>query len=162
MSNLRENDTKFKPASGVALDKLAQLRRKGSQKMPAVTLERLQKRAKAKWFTMSYINDLIDLNSPLKKSYTNTIYCCQTLHQKEDRLVSKYCNNRWCLVCNRIRIGKAINGYMPELMKLEDPQFLTLTIPNVKRYQLRLAIDPGSAKKYSGLFLFFFGRIKMR
>jgi len=94
----------------------------------------------AKYFTTGYVRHLADLDSPLKKAYNNTLYCATELKQDGDKITAKYCKNRWCMVCNRIRVGKCINGYMPELKKLQDPQFVTLTIPNVKAAELRLAI----------------------
>jgi hypothetical protein len=129
---------------GASLDKLALLSpspfKIGPGPGSGPDLDALKKRAKAKWFTQSYLQHLINLDSPLKNSYINTVFCCHTLHQKDGKITSRYCKNRWCIVCNRIRIGKAINGYLPELRKLEDPQFVTLTIPNVKKSELRGAI----------------------
>ena len=125
----------------VSLDKLALLSPPRLKPGPGPDLDALKKRAKAKWFTHSYLQHLINLDSPLKKSYINTTFCCQSLHQKDGKITSRYCKNRWCVVCNRIRIAKAINGYLPELRKLEDPQFVTLTIPNVRKKDLRSAIS---------------------
>jgi len=50
---------------------------------------------------------------------------------------SKYCNQRWCLVCNRIRTAKLMHGYLPSIDVMKDPQFVTLTRPNVKGSYLR-------------------------
>jgi len=100
-----------------------------------------QKRARAKAFTNSYLFDLIDLKSPLVKSYWNTYHCSRTILQEGKKLTSKYCNNRWCLTCNRIRTAKMINGYSPSIERFNDPQFLTLTIPNVEAKELRIAIE---------------------
>jgi plasmid rolling circle replication initiator protein Rep len=101
----------------------------------------LQKRARAKAFTHSYLFDLIDLKSPLNKSYWNTYHCTKTILQEGKKISAKYCNNRWCLTCNRIRTAKLINGYVSSIESFEDPQFVTLTVPNVKARELRLAID---------------------
>lgn len=101
----------------------------------------LQKRARAKAFTNSYLFDLIDLKSPLNKSYWNTYHCTKTILQSGKKITSKYCNNRWCLTCNRIRTAKMINGYSASIESFKDSQFVTLTIPNVKAKDLRLAID---------------------
>jgi hypothetical protein len=131
----------FEISQSASLDTLAQLSPPRLKQGPGSDLERLKKRARAKWFTQSYLQHLINLDSPLKKSYINTVFCCHQLHQKDGKITSRYCNNRWCVVCNRIRIAKAINGYLPELRKLEDPQFVTLTIPNVRKSDLRSAIS---------------------
>lgn len=126
------------------LDKLAQLSplpyKPDIKPVPGADLGKLKKRAKARWFTQTYLQHLINLDSPLKKSYTNTVFCCHTLYQKDDKITSRYCNNRWCIVCNRIRIGKAINGYLPQMKEFTEPYFLTLTIPNVKGSDLRATI----------------------
>lgn len=100
-----------------------------------------QKRARAKAFTMSYLYDLIDLKSPLQKSYWNTYHCSRTVLQEGRKFTAKYCNNRWCLTCNRIRTAKMINGYSSSITKFTAPQFVTLTIPNVKARDLRIAIE---------------------
>lgn len=113
------------------------------QSVPEIDKDQLnyQKRARAKAFTNSYLFDLIDLKSPLVKSYWNTYHCSRTILQEGKNLTSKYCNNRWCLTCNRIRTAKMINGYSPSIERFEDPQFVTLTIPNVEAKELRIAIE---------------------
>mgnify|MGYP006936220685 CR=1 FL=1 len=78
-----------------SLDTLAQL----TPSLKNSGLEKLTKRAKAKHLTNAYTQRLALLNSPLKKSYNNTFYgCCTSLIQQEDKITSKYCNNRWCIV----------------------------------------------------------------
>ena len=101
----------------------------------------LQKRARAKAFTNSYLFDLIDLKSPLNKSYWNTYHCTKTILQEGSKITAKYCNNRWCLTCNRIRTAKMINGYHSSINDFDNPQFVTLTIPNVKAKDLKSSIE---------------------
>lgn len=101
----------------------------------------LQKRARAKSINQSFIFDLINLNSPLKKAYFNTYYCGNDIIQAEQKLTSRYCGNRWCLVCNRIRTAKLINGYRKPLDELKDPQFVTLTIKAVYGSKLGMSYD---------------------
>lgn len=101
----------------------------------------LQKRAKSKAFTQSYLFDLIDLNSNLSKSYWQTYHCSNVVLQEGEKITSRYCNQRWCLTCNRIRTAKMINGYSGELNKLDNAQFVTLTFPNVKAKDLKLTIQ---------------------
>ena len=62
----------------------------------------LIKRARAKYFTLGLMFGLVELKSELKKSYWNTYYCASTIEHDGNKLKSKYCKNRWCLVCNRI------------------------------------------------------------
>jgi plasmid rolling circle replication initiator protein Rep len=123
------------------LDKLAVYDARDGENRGINTRESLRKRAKAKVFTNIYTKRLASLKSGLQKSYNNTVYgCCNVLEQHEDKIVGKYCNNRWCVVCNRIRTAKLINGYFSPLMKLSDRRFLTLTVKNVDSFELRFTI----------------------
>ena len=111
------------------LDKLAQL-----APYKKYTLETLARRAKAKFFTNAYTVRLAMLKSPLQKSYNNTIFGCSALlYQTGKTITTHYCNNRWCVVCNRIRTAKMINGYKKPLSELKEKYFVTLTIPNVDK-----------------------------
>jgi Replication protein len=101
----------------------------------------LVKRARAKTFTAPLSVKLASLNTDLKKSYWNSYYCNDTLKQEGNKITGKYCNNRWCSVCNRIRTAKLIVGYKKPLEELKDKQFVTLTLPNCKGEQLRETID---------------------
>jgi len=98
-----------------------------------------QKKARSKYLTNSYLFKLIDLNSSLKKSYWSTYHCACLLepHHRKNSLISSYCNQRWCLVCNRIRIAKMINAYSEPLKQLNDKQFVTLTNQNCKEHELK-------------------------
>ena len=104
------------------------------------SLELLNKRAKAKYSQEPLIEALIKLDSPLKHQYINTQDCSMILNAQGNKCTSRYCNNRFCKICNRIRTGKLINGYGDQLLMLTDPQFLTLTIPNVPAIELRNTI----------------------
>lgn len=137
----KKNDT-------LLLDTLAQLSTKTLQPNNSkdlsnkkLTKETLQKRAKSKAFTFSYLFDLIDLDGKLTKSYWQTYYCSASILQEGRALSSRYCNQRWCLTCNRIRTAKIINGYKKEIEDFKEPQFVTLTIPNVKKADLRTSIE---------------------
>jgi plasmid rolling circle replication initiator protein Rep len=111
------------------LDTLAQLRTDPPRTDPKNVLK---KRALAKFFSNEIIFPLIDLNSPLNKAYWSTFHCSSILLQDGKKITGKYCNNRWCIVCNRIRTAKLINGYLPVIKsEFKDPKFVTLTVPNV-------------------------------
>jgi hypothetical protein len=107
----------------------------------------LYKRARAKFMTIPLLLQLIDLKSPLLKSYWNSYHCAEVLHEEYDpttdiqKFRSKYCNGRWCLVCNRMRTAKLIKGYEDSLDELENQHFLTLTIQNVPEHKLKDAIE---------------------
>ena len=102
-----------------------------------------QKRAESKAISNGIIFSLIDNqpNTPLIKSYWNTYYCNHVILQEGNKVSSTFCNNRWCLVCNRIRTAKLINGYSPALNEFDQPMFVTLTDVTVKGRYLRSKVD---------------------
>jgi len=117
-----------------ALDKLAQPRK--------ACLNPLQKRARAKTITLVMVHRLMKVkHTPLHNSYARTLECGSVILQADKTLTSKYCNNRWCLVCNRIRTAKMLNGYEKPLQKLKQPYLVTLTLPNVTRGKLHTTVD---------------------
>lgn len=101
----------------------------------------LQKRAEAMAFKEVIMYPFIALNSDLKEGYINTLNCAATLNQEGTKLLTWYCNNRWCPVCNKIRTAKNINSYMEPLKQLTDKQFVTLTIPAVEPEKIGIALD---------------------
>ena len=124
-----------------SLDTLAQPGTDPEKLTPEKGKNSLRKRAVAKYVTNEIIFPLIDLDSPLKKSYWSTFHCANVLLQDGEKITGKYCNNRWCIVCNRIRTAKMINGYLPVIRKeIPEPYFTTLTVPNVPGSELRSTI----------------------
>lgn len=121
------------PKSGQCLDTLEHL-----SLNPADTL---LKKAKRKALTVFLSSKLIGLNNKNIQAYRNMYYCNSTLKQEGQELVTTYCKNRFCLVCNSIKTANLINGYLPELQKMEEPKFMTLTIKAVKAEKLKGAID---------------------
>jgi len=103
--------------------------------VPGLTKDKaLNNRAKAKFFSWHIAKELAALNSPLKRQYLRTLDCCNEIRQEGNKFTTRYCGNRWCLVCARIRTGKLINKYAVLLEQLHEPQFITLTVKN----QIRL------------------------
>lgn len=100
----------------------------------------LKKRAEAKYYSDILMKALLTLDSPLKKSYLNTLYCATELKQVGDKVTAVYCKNRHCMVCNRIRTGKMHNQYEGELKTFADAQMVTLTIRTMGKKELRPAI----------------------
>lgn len=125
--------------SGYNLDKLAQL---GNPTLPKVTevQNKFQKASRRKRLTNAVVSKLAQLDSPLKKSYTNTFYCNDVVLQEGNKATRKYCNNRWCLVCSSVRTAKAINGYKKPLQDLGTTYFFDLTIRSVKAKDLPATI----------------------
>ena len=113
------------------LDTLAQLRKKNAERPEFPEKLILSKRARAKYTQNNLILKLADLKTDLSDSYRNTYYCSEQLEQVGTILKGRYCSNRWCLICNRIRSGNLINGYLAPLKSLKDKYFVTLTVPNV-------------------------------
>jgi len=102
---------------------------------------KLRKRAKAKGITIGFVKELLKLDSPLQDSYKRTLFCSSTLLLQDGNLTTRYCNNRWCYVCNRIRTAKLIDGYEPILLALPELRFVTLTRPNVPGENLNQEIN---------------------
>lgn len=104
----------------------------------------LIKRARAKYLSSNFALKLKHFNpdSPLSKSYTSTFYCTTNILDEGDGyLKAKYCKNRWCAVCNRIRTGVLINSYGKQLDELFAPYFMTLTLPTCKAEDLSKQIE---------------------
>ncbi len=97
----------------------------------------LQKKAFTKYLTNGIVNQLRKIKgSPLRQSYLNTYYCNTMLYEHDGKLIGRYCKNRWCLVCNRIKIAHLINGYEAELKGLKSPYFVTLTCKTIEADEL--------------------------
>lgn len=127
----------------VALDKLAQLSQSPPEALKRASNQKLKlvRRARAKYITNGLTNQLRKLKSPLHKAYINSYFCAYVLEQNGTKLTGRYCKNRWCLICNRIRTAKLINEYNPQFQSLPDLHFVTLTRPNVKADFLRQEIE---------------------
>lgn len=101
----------------------------------------LRQRAKNTFFSKELARALTQLDSPLNKAYRRTYFDCNSIIMQEGKkLTSKYCDSRWCNTCNRIRTAKLLNGYEKPLKDLKEPYFVTLTIPNPSKSDLRASI----------------------
>ena len=138
------NNSQVLPSS---LDKLAQLRSlpETPYKQRAAPDPRIaiQKRARSKLITQSIILAIINSNpdSKLIKSYWNTYHCSNRIYYDGTKKTVKYCKNRFCMTCSRVKTARMINKYLPIIETYENPVFVTLTIPNVKGEHLRATID---------------------
>lgn len=99
-----------------------------------------QKRARAKYTQQKLLRALYKLNSKYANRYDSALYCSSVLIQKGNKLTSRFCNQRFCNLCNRIRTARLLNGYAPALAKMSDPRLVTLTIPSCKAEDLRSEI----------------------
>lgn len=154
-----QREGRARPGSGGSLDTLAQL--DNSEPSPSSistgqTAEQLlHKRARAKYLSTPLGAALADLRRSqrvaaevagdlesaeqhrrLEKSYRNTVYCAGKLVQSGEKLEGRYCSNRWCLVCARVKTGRAINRYAATLASWPDRWLVTLTAPNVSADEL--------------------------
>jgi len=102
----------------------------------------MQKRARAKYLTSGLLEELEELDSHIP--YSRARGCCRTVVQEDGELKCSYCRSRWCIVCNRIRMGKILNDYLPVLEMWDDEEgvfFVTLTTPNVEGEELRSQVE---------------------
>jgi len=126
-----------------------------SKQVPLDTLAQLGKierkspfwyRARAKYVTQAKVKQMADYaesvgNEQMRKSFWNSFYCASELLQEGKRITAKYCNNRWCLVCGRMRTAKAINRDLPIISKWNEPTFTTLTKRTINAEQLQSEIE---------------------
>lgn len=104
--------------------------------------ERLQRKAHAKYITDHLAKALSHLDSPLQHSYNRTLHCAdETYVHAQSGKCTKYCRNRWCLTCNRIRTAQLIDQYTPILNTWGNVYFVTLTVPNCEAYWLHTVIE---------------------
>ena len=98
--------------------------------------EKLTKKKHISWYISNGLFYFSPEASSLKKSYQNSINCASILLPKEDKLTTHYCKNRWCPVCQSIRIAVLIKAYIKPLKALKEPYFVTLTAPTVGEREL--------------------------
>jgi hypothetical protein len=128
-------------------NKLAQLRKAQlnqplqREKTPKTDEDFFTQKQRAKYIGYALASKLYELDSPLKKSYMNSIFCNHVIEKNRDKVTSKYCKNRICPICNRIRTAQLIHSYLPEFQKWEELTFITLTIPNVSEVELKDSIE---------------------
>ena len=106
----------------------------------------LYNRAKSKWLSYPIATALTQYAKEngfeLEQAYRDTVYCADNVVQHEDgSLRGHYCGRRWCMVCNRIRMAKTIEAYMPSIDHFEDAHFVTLTRRAVPAGEITQAID---------------------
>ena len=94
-----------------------------------------------KFNTNSKIFKIVDAitSKKLQKTYFKTYHCNNVLLQENNTFKGSLCRKRWCTECNRIKSAELINGYKEPLLNLKNIYFVTLTIPNVKKHELRKA-----------------------
>lgn len=103
--------------------------------------KRLKNKAKRKFISSKISGALSKIEgSSLRKSYSGSRFCNTQIYVDSGSVTSHYCNARWCITCNKIRMAKLINGYVSPLEKLTNKYFVTLTVPNCKGESLASVI----------------------
>lgn len=107
------------------------------------SIHSLASRASSKYISKSISFALSKVrNSPLNSSYRRSYTCGDTVIVENGKATSKYCKNRWCLVCNRIRTAQLMNDYLHIVDNWStDAYFVTVTIPNVTKSQLTIGLE---------------------
>jgi hypothetical protein len=62
------------------------------------------------------------------------------MQKQGEHLVAKFCKNRWCLLCCRIRTAQLIKQYLPTIQSWPEKYFVTLTVPNCSGEDLEVTI----------------------
>lgn len=104
------------------------------------------KRARRKFLSQNLAYQLVaasrdDVFDSMESQYWTTVRCGDTVHFDGIETKSKYCNKRWCTVCNSIRTAQMIDKYQPVLEQWNDKHFVTLTIKSVTAKKLKFQIE---------------------
>jgi hypothetical protein len=101
------------------------------------------KRGRADFFSTNLKIALHNANtaSPIRSRYLLSTFCNRELTKEGDKITAKYCGQRWCVTCNRIRTAQLINAYLPEVQDIKDARFITLTLKNCPGEELRTRIQ---------------------
>lgn len=112
-----------------------------SETTQPVKLCKFKKLTQSKYFTRLYILPLVDIRSPLSKSYWKTYHCASEITTVGNQVLTKHCKLKYCIVCSRKRCVELIHSYKPVIDTWADKQLLTLTLRNVPAQYLRSTID---------------------
>lgn len=102
-------------------------------------IETFAKRGRADFFSTNFKIALANANttSPYRNKYLKSIICSRELTAKDGKITGIYCNQRWCITCNRIRTALLLNKYLDQIKAMTEPYFFTLTLKNCKAEDLR-------------------------
>ena len=111
--------------------------------------DKLQKRIILKKKSLELANRLkgfVEKNNPedltMIKRLNRQIFCTNAIILLEDgSLVSHYCGQKTCYVCNKIRMIKFIKKYLEGIKSERFKYFLTLTIKNPSEVNLKSKIE---------------------
>lgn len=92
--------------------------------------EYLLKKNRKKVISIELVMGLVNVPSPLNKSYWNTYRCGGVGLQEGKKMSFRRCKNRFCLDCNGYRTAKLMDGYLPQIEAMKEPMLVTLTRAN--------------------------------
>ena len=103
----------------------------------------LVNRANAKFLTQELLLALVEIRKQglADKGINRALGCGSFIKVTQDGLKSRFCGNRFCLVCNRIRTAQLYAMYETPLKALPDLHFVTLTIKNPTKDKLKGSIQ---------------------
>jgi hypothetical protein len=101
--------------------------------------ETYAKRGRADFFSTNFKIAMANANtaSPYREKYLKSIICSRELKAESGKITGIYCNQRWCITCNRIRTAKLITKYLGQIERMHEPYFFTLTLKNCKGEDLK-------------------------
>jgi hypothetical protein len=102
----------------------------------------LKNRANAKFLTQELLLALIEIRNQglADKGLNRALGCGNYIKVTAEGIKSRFCGNRFCLVCNRIRTAQLYQMYETPIKALPDLYFVTLTIKNPQKNQLKPSI----------------------
>lgn len=109
---------------------------------PESNLKTLKNRANAKFLTLELIQAVIEIRNAkmVDKHFARALGCATFIKIADNGITSRFCENRFCLVCNRIRTAQLFQMYGKVLTDLPDLYFVTLTIKNPQKKDLNPSI----------------------
>mgnify|MGYP001172761089 CR=1 FL=1 len=91
-----------------------------------------QAKALNKAVTDSINGSLLSVHSPLKSRYLSAYNCSQYYFQNGNKLHTHRCRQRTCLVCDKIRVSKALRQYDQAFKNMAEPYMVTLTFGRIE------------------------------
>lgn len=109
---------------------------------PESNTKTLKNRANAKYLTQELIQAIIEIRGAkmIDKHFARALGCATFIKIADNGITSRFCENRFCLVCNRIRTAQLFQMYGRVITDLPDLYFVTLTIKNPVKKDLSPSI----------------------
>lgn len=99
-------------------------------------VKKLQKRAKTKYKSSARDAMLIDIANKTNSTRLNeavSMWNCGRIATVENgKATGRYCHSKYCPLCSKMKAMNRVEKYSPELQEMNNPVFITLTLPNVE------------------------------